>query len=165
MTDRQRNIVANAVSMGGLFVTAGLEPANVMTTHWGGLVQMWNREVFLLPVRKKRYTHELIEKNKCFVVNVPRENMNNVISACDHLSGKGINKFEKLNLTPVKAKNIPSVSVAECGLVFECKVIYATDMEKSKLDTIIARDMYINKEFHTLFFGEVINCYVQKKKV
>lgn len=164
MTDRQRNIACNALMMGGLFITAGKDPVNVMTTHWGGFTQMWNREVFVLPVRKRKFTHDLIDKNRCFVVNVPREDMNNVIAKCDRLSGKGINKFEELNLTPVPAKRLPTVTVGECGLIVECKVIYSMDMEKSKLDPIIAKDMYVNKESHTLFFGEIINTYIQKPK-
>lgn len=165
MTDRQRNISCNALMMGGLFITAGKDPAiNVMTTHWGGFTQMWNREVFVLPVRKRKYTHELIEKNKCFVVNVPRSDMNNVIAKCDRMSGKGIDKFEQLNLSAVPAKSLPTITVGECGLIIECKVIFTMEMEKAKLDPIIAKDMYVNKESHTLFFGEIINTYIQKPK-
>lgn len=163
MTEKQRNIAYNALMMGGLFVTAGKDPFNVMTTHWGGFAQMWNREVFVLPVRRKKLTHDLIDKNKCFVINVPRNDMNNVISQCDRLSGRNIDKFKELGLTPLPAKSLPTVAVEECGLILECKVIYTEDMEKSKLEPIIAKDMYINKETHTLFFGEIINSYVQKK--
>ena len=164
MTDRQRNIATNALIMGGLFITAGKDPVNVMTTHWGGFAQMWNREVFVLPVRKKKFTYELIEKNKSFVVNVPRSDMNNVIARCDSLSGKGIDKFKELGLTPVPAKSLSTMTVGECGLIIECKVIFSMDMEKSKLDPIIAKDMYINREYHNLFFGEIVNIYVQHPK-
>lgn len=162
MTERQISIAQNALEMSGLFITAGKEDTNVMTTHWGGFTQMWNRQVFVLPVRKKKYTHELIEKNKCFVINVPHLGLDDAIYECDHLIGRDIDKFTELGLTTRPAKSVPTVVVKECRLVIECKVIMKSEMDKKYLDKVIAQDMYINKETHTLFFGQVINCYMQK---
>ena len=74
-----------------------------------------------------------------------------------------IRKFKELGFEPVPAKQVKSVAIAECALHLECKVIYVCEMRESKLDPIIARDMYINREYHTLYFGEIVRCSVDKK--
>ena len=163
MTDRQRNLVLNAIKMGGVFITSGTgEKINIMNTRWGTLGRMWNRDVFVLPVRKKKLSHDLIDKNKCFVVNVPTSDMTAQLLRCSSLSGREVDKFKELGFAPVPAKQIKSVSIAECTLHLECKVIYVCEMRESKLDPIIAHDMYINREDHTLYFGEVFRCSVDK---
>ena len=97
MTDRQRNLVLNAIKMGGVFVTCGSgDKVNIMNTRWGTLGRMWNRDVFVLPVRKKKLSHDLIDKNKCFVVNVPTTDMNALLYKCSSMSGREIDKFKEL---------------------------------------------------------------------
>ena len=164
MTDRQRNLVLNAIKLGGVFVTCGVgDKINIMNTRWGTLGRMWNRDVFVLPVRRKKFSHDLIDKNKCFVVNVPMTDMNAQLYKCASMSGREVNKFKELGFEPVPAKQVKSVAIAECALHLECKVIYVCEMRESKLDPIIARDMYINREYHTLYFGEIVRCSVGKK--
>ncbi len=163
MTDRQRNILLNAVKLGGVFVTSGtLERANVMCTHWGTIGRMWNRDVFILPVRRKKLTNELIQKNMSFVLNVPLTDMTKLIQKCDTLSGDGIDKVSELGLTLSPSKLIKAPGIAECGMHFECKVIYTVEMGAGKLDPIIARDMYIGREFHTIFIGEILRSSIAK---
>lgn len=165
MTDKERNIVMNAIKMGGLFITCGKgEKINIMNTRWGTLGRMWNRDIFVLPVRKKKYSHELISKYKSFVVNIPTNEMSSEMLRCSNMSGKEYNKFKEFHFEPVPAKLVDSVAIAECPMKLECKVIYSADMQASKLNKTIAEDMYIGREYHTLFFGEIVSCTLNKHK-
>ena len=163
MTDRQRNMVLNAIKMGGVFISCGNgKKINIMDSDWGTLGRMWNRDVFILPVRKKKYSHELISKNKSFVVNIPTHDMANQLIRCSNMSGREINKFEVLGFNPEPAMRVNSVGISECIMQLECKVVYTSEMRESKLNPTIARDMYVNREYHTLFFGEIIRVGIKK---
>ena len=165
MTDRQRNIIINAIKMGGVFVSCGTgDKVNIMNTRWGTIGRMWNRDVFVLPVRKKKYSHELISKNMSFVVNIPTNEMSSQLLRCSNMSGREYDKFKEFGFVPVPAKIVKSVGIAECPVQLECKVVYAADMHASKLNPTIARDMYVGREYHTLFFGEIVCSSFDKPK-
>ena len=51
-----------ALRNSGLFVSCGKETPNLMSTHWGALGSFWNREVFVLPVREGKRSHEVIDR-------------------------------------------------------------------------------------------------------
>lgn len=164
MTDKQRNMVMNALKMGGLFVTCGSgEEINIMITRWGTIGRMWNRDVFVLPVRKKKYSHELISKYKSFVINIPTPDMMTTLQNCAKISGHDVDKFKEFGFDPVPAKLVHSIGIEQCAVQFECKVICTSEMRSSKVNSTIARDMYIGREYHTLFFGEIVRSSVEKK--
>ena len=101
MTDRQRTQLLKAIRQSGVFITCGQrDKTNIMSTHWGSLGTFWNRPVFILPVRKSKLSHALIDENGCFAISVPIKDMRNEIVICDHLSGYDVNKFESLHLHP-----------------------------------------------------------------
>jgi len=157
---KQRAALLSAVKTSGVFITAGQTTPNIMSSHWGTVGTLWNRDVFVLPIRKSKMTHAIIDETKSFAISVPIKDMRNQIFLCDHLSGFDANKFEKLHLHPARARKIPAYTVAECGLFFECKVIYwADDMSPSQVDPELMREMYDGKDFHTLYFGQIIDAY------
>ena len=44
---------------------------NLMTIGWGLIGIVWFKPIFLVAVRKTRYTHKLMEETGVFTVNVP----------------------------------------------------------------------------------------------
>lgn len=159
MTDKQKLTLMTAIRTSGIFVTSGLEKPNVMSTHWGTLGCMWNRDVFVLPVRASKLSHDLIGESKCFALSVPIKDMRNEIIQCDHLSGYFINKFEELHLHPRRAKRIPTYVLSECGLILECKVLFTADMTREQVDPQLRSEMYSCKDFHTTYFAEIVEVY------
>ena len=159
ISERQLQKLMTTMNTCGLFVTCGIEPHNVMSTHWGTLGTMWNRDVFVLHVRESKLSHEIIAKTGSFAVCMPIKDMRDEIVLCDHLSGFKTNKFDELHLHPKRARHIESYVLAECGLVLECRVILSADMTKEQLDPTLFGDMYAQKDFHTLYFGEILDCY------
>ena len=107
---------------------------------------------------------ELISKNMSFVVNIPTNEMSSQLLRCSNMSGREYDKFKEFGFVPVPAKIVKSVGIAECPVQLECKVVYAADMHASKLNPTIARDMYVGREYHTLFFGEIVRSSFDKPK-
>ena len=162
LTSEQRKTVMAALRNSGLFVSCGKETPNLMSTHWGALGSFWNREVFVLPVREGKRSHEVIEKVKSFAIRVPTADMRNEIVLCDHLSGYAVNKFEELHLHPKRARRIPAYVLGECGLILECKVLFASPSAGAYFDPDLKGEMYAAKDPHTMYFGEIVACYENK---
>lgn len=158
LTNEQRNKLLKALPS-GLFVSCGKEHPNVMTTHWGALGTFWHKQVFVLPVRTGKYSHEILRESRSFAVSVPTTDMHNEIVQCEHMSGYNVNKFDALHLRPKRAKKIPAYVLSECGLILECKVLFIADAEDAGIDEALRADMYDGKDYHTMFFGEVVECY------
>jgi flavin reductase (DIM6/NTAB) family NADH-FMN oxidoreductase RutF len=115
--------------------------------------------VFILPVRNSRYSHGIIEKSGTFTVSVPRKDLTDVIMRCSGLSGRDHDKFSELHLHPVKARTVDTYIVGDCGLHFECRVVYRAAMTGEALDPALNADVYNGKNYHTLFYGEVLAVY------
>ena len=159
ISERDLQKLMTTMNTCGLFVTCGIEPHNVMSTHWGSVGTMWNRDIFVLPVRGSKLSHTIISKTGEFAVCMPIKDMRDEIMLCDHLSGYRSNKFNELHLHPKRARLIEAYVLAECGLVLECRVVFSADMSKDQLDAGLFREMYEHKDFHTLFFAEILDCY------
>ena len=51
-------------------ITAGDEKGyNTMTASWGGIGELWNKDVCFIFIRPQRYTYEFVEKNDLFTVS------------------------------------------------------------------------------------------------
>ncbi|MCI9518012.1 MAG: hypothetical protein HFK08_01995 [Clostridia bacterium] len=159
ITEKQQQKLMNTMNTCGLFVTCGTKPHNVMSTHWGVIGTLWNKQVFVLPVRESKLSHEIIESTKSFAVCMPIKDMRDEIVLCDHLSGFKADKFAELRLHPKRARHIDSYVVGDCGYILECKVILSTNMSKANMSDELLKDMYFHKDFHTMYFGEIVDAY------
>lgn len=146
---------------GGLFLTAGKEKVNTMAIGWGGINVFWDKPVFLALVRKSRYTRELIEKTGQFTVSVPLErDLKRALNFCGTKSGRDLDKFKECNLTPLPGLKINTPVIGECPLHYECRVIYKHDMLPENMDPEINSEIYPNADYHTLYVGEIVACYL-----
>lgn len=154
--------VLEQLGSGGAFLTTLGEKPNTMTIGWGFIGRMWERPVFVVPVRHSRYTHELIEKNGEFTVSIPFGSLKKELAFCGGKSGRDVNKFKQMNLTPLKSKHLNTPVIEECDLHYECKVVFRQEMDGNMLYGEYDRKWYESKDYHTLYYGEILACYVKK---
>ncbi len=152
--------VENQLKSGGLFLTSKVDnKVNTMVIGWGGIVFFWEKPAFLVPVRKSRYTHELIEKSGEFTVSIPlNKNLKEAINFCGTNSGRDIDKLKECNLTALPGIKVDTPVIGECPLHYECKVIYKHELTPENLDPEINKKFYPN--YHTFFLGEIVACYL-----
>lgn len=161
ISDMNKSMLMSAMKNLGVFVSAGYEHPNVMVTHNGCCGTLWNKQVFILPVRREKFTSKILDECGSFAINVPCRDMRKELAECSKLSGFSVNKFDELHLCPKRAKAIKGVVLGNCGLIVECKVIAKIDpsaIEQSFFDTY-----YGEKTPHTLYFGEIVNSYILNK--
>ncbi|MGF7059606.1 flavin reductase family protein [Brassicibacter mesophilus] len=146
----------------GIFLTVknGNE-LNTMTIGWGSIGIMWNKPILMVPVRYSRYTYGLIDQSKDFTVSVPlKGDMVSELAYCGTKSGRNVDKLKQLGLTIVEAKKVNTPIIGECQLHFECKIVYKQAMDPKMLDSEIKDVNYANDNFHVLYYGEIVSCYL-----
>jgi len=144
----------------GVFLTVDGETPNTMTIGWASIGYMWRRPVFTVLVRPQRHTFEMIKKAGEFTVSVPTKNpLKKELAFAGTQSGRDVNKFEGHGLTAVPAQAVKAPIVGECGLHFECRILLTQDMTPDRMDAELVNGIYAPKDFHTMFFGEIIRCY------
>ena len=76
-----------------------------------------------ISIAKARYSHTLISESLEYVVNLPTTRIFEKVDRCGTISGRDVNKFAEVGLTPVPASEVSPPLIAECPVNLECKVI------------------------------------------
>ena len=132
---------------------------NLMTIGWGLIGIVWFKPIFLVAVRKTRYTHKLMEETGVFTVNVPSEDMRRACEVCGTLSGRDVDKFEKTGLTWRPGDHVKAPVVDGCPIVYECRVVYKDDVDLPRLTKEIVESAYPAGNIHTLYYGEILKVH------
>jgi len=143
----------------GAFLTVQAEAAlNTMTIGWGLIGFLWQRPVFMVPVRDSRHTFTLLEKARDFTVSVPSGDMQEALTFCGTRSGRDLDKLEacRLAVRPAQQTATPILDIP--GLHLECRLVYGMPLDRARLDTALL-PLYPQADFHTLYFGEIAACY------
>lgn len=94
---------------------------NIITLAWAGTINS-DPPMVSISVRKQRYSYELIKQKGQFVINLPTRNLTFATDFCGVKSGKNIDKFEEMKLTPERASKVDVPLIKECPVNLECVV-------------------------------------------
>lgn len=94
---------------------------NIITLAWAGTVNS-DPPMVSISIRKSRHSHELIKEKGEFVINLPNTKLAFATDYCGVKSGRDINKFEAMKLTPEKASIVSAPIIKECPVNLECVV-------------------------------------------
>jgi len=94
---------------------------NIITIAWTGIVNS-NPPMTYVSVRKSRHSHRLISESGEFVINVTTEALAFATDYCGVKSGRDVDKFKEMNLTPVPADIVSCPMIEESPVNLECRV-------------------------------------------
>jgi flavin reductase (DIM6/NTAB) family NADH-FMN oxidoreductase RutF len=140
-----------------LTVKAG-EALNTMTIGWATIGFAWKKPIMMVMVRNTRHTYSLIEKAADFTVSVPTGNMKKEIAFCGTKSGRDVDKFKECRLKTAASQKVGSPIIQISGIHFECRIVYKNAIDPTQL-TRDYDQIYPEKDYHTLYFGEIQACY------
>ena len=98
-----------------------LEKPNIITIAWIGIVNSTPPMTYI-SVRKSRYSHDLIAESGEFVINLTTEALTFATDYCGVRSGREVDKFTEMKLTPLAAGEVSCPMIAESPINLECKV-------------------------------------------
>ncbi len=171
------NTIMKELKKGVTITTQADGKANSMTISWGSVGIEWMRPIFVTYVRTGRYTHELLEKNGEFTVNIalPGSKVNKIKGYVGTKSGRDEDKLAALGLNLVDGEQVNVPAIAELPMTLECKVVYKQDQDLSKMPAEFVEKFYpqdvdssyhsANKDTHTMYFGEIVNAYILEEVV
>lgn len=135
---------------------------NVMTIGWATVGMVWGKPIMTVFVRPVRYTYELIERAKTFSVCVPSAGkLKDELIFCGSSSGRTVDKIKQSKLTAIKGQLKNTVIIEECKYFFECHIVQKNKLDPQVLDAGIIKDFYPNRDFHTVYYGEIKHSYAR----
>ena len=121
------------------------EKPNIVTVAWTGTICS-DPAMVSISVRPVRYSHDIIGETGEFVINLVTKDLTYATDYCGVRSGRDVDKFKEMNLTPLPSKMIDAVGIEESPVNIECKVV-----EVKKLGS------------HDMFIAEVVNVTVDDR--
>ncbi|MCU0822580.1 MAG: flavin reductase family protein, partial [Spirochaetes bacterium] len=126
-----------------------IEEPNILTVAWTGTV-CTEPAMTYISIRPERYSYDIIKKTKEFAINITTRRLAFAVDFCGVKSGRDINKFEALKLTPAPAQKIKAPIILESPVNIECRVteikpLGSHHMFLAKVLAINADKEYINK--------------------
>lgn len=118
--------------------------ANIITIAWSTPVSI-SPPMAAVSVAPERYSHQLIQETKEFVINVPTMDIVRETLLCGRITGRRYDKFEEARLTASPAQTVRPPIIKECVAYLECKL-----------------NRQITMGDHTLFVGDVLAAYVNE---
>jgi flavin reductase (DIM6/NTAB) family NADH-FMN oxidoreductase RutF len=143
----------------GAFLTVKSGDAlNTMTIGWATIGFVWRKPIFMVAVRDSRHTFGIIEKAMDYTVSIPSTDIQDTVKFCGTKSGRDVDKFKECNLHIMDSRKVNSPIINTPGLHFECKIVFKAPMDPKYLVPEYG-ELYPQKDYHTLYFGEILACY------
>ena len=146
------------IQEGAFLTVAARRQKNVMTIGWALVGILWQKSVIMVAVRNSRHTFGLMEEADSFTVSVSTKDMKKELEFCGTMSGRTVDKFKECKLATRKAKKVSSPVLDIPGYHYECRRLYKSALDPKMMDKEL-EDLYPKKDYHTLYFGEIVACY------
>lgn len=141
-------------------LTAGkVDNFNTMTVSWGGIGELWNKDVAFLFVRPQRYTYQFIENNDYFTLSFFGGEYKKELGICGSKSGRDIDKMEATGFTPISIDN--STGFKEAKITVYMKKLAYQDMKPDGFIDNSIMNNYANNDFHRIYVGEILKVVVE----
>lgn len=120
-------------------------------------------------IQPRWHTAKLIEETGDFTLNVPSEDMDDIVDYCGSVSGRDTDKFKEMNLTPVKSREVKSPIIGECFAHLECRVTGIFDPRLHSISGAgkkyyeshnIAQEYY-----HRYYMAEIVAIYADEDAI
>lgn len=127
---------------------------NTMTVSWGGVGELWGKDVVFVFVRPQRYTLEFMEKQDTFTLSFFDGAYKKELGICGAKSGRDTDKAAQTGLTPVSAGET-GVTFAQAQQVLVCKKVAFQDMKPEGFLDASIENWYPTKDYHRIYVGTI----------
>ena len=94
---------------------------NIITIAWAGTV-CTNPPMVSISVRPERYSYSILRETGEFVINLTTRDLVYATDYCGVKSGRDVDKFKELGLTPMTASAVKAPLIGESPVNLECRV-------------------------------------------
>lgn len=126
---------------------------NTMTISWGGVGELWGKDVVFAFIRPQRYTKEFMDKSDYFTVSFFDEQYKDALKICGTKSGRDCDKASIAGLTP--EFDGQSVYPSQARLVIKCRKIAVQKMDNTGFIDETIESNYKSGDYHYIYIGEI----------
>ncbi|MBQ3163785.1 MAG: flavin reductase family protein [Lachnospiraceae bacterium] len=108
--------------------------SDIVTVAWAGTI-CTNPPMVSISVRPERFSHHMLMETGEFVINLTTKELAFATDYCGVKSGRDVDKWKEMNLTPVMGNVVRVPYIAESPVNIECKVV--------KVEKLGSHDMFI----------------------
>ena len=146
-----------------LLLTSGSrEDYNMMTVAWGSIGCMWEKPFAQVVVRPQRHTRGYMDNSDTFTLCAFPEKFSDDLTIMGTISGADGDKLSKTNFTIRPSKRVAPPSYNEASLILECRKMYWQDMDPGGFLDQSTHDIYADKDYHRIYFGEILAAFHEK---
>lgn len=121
---------------------------NIITIAWTGITCSDPAQCYI-SVRPSRYSYDIIKNNGDFFINLVNEDLAQAADWCGVKSGRNVNKYEAMHLTPAHIDGMHAPYIAESPVCIACKVTQIIElgshhMFMSKIEGVLAHNKYMD---------------------
>ncbi len=127
---------------------------NIITLAWVGTVCS-DPPMVSISVRPERYSYKILKETGEFVINLTTRELAYATDYCGVKSGRDVDKFREMNLTPLPASEVKAPLIAESPVNLECRVtsvqpLGSHDMFLAEVVAVHADEKYMDekRKFH-----------------
>ena len=117
---------------------------------------MWGRDVVCVPVRKSRYSHDILENETAFTVYIPKTRRSDISMYFGTVSGRDEDKIKTAGFKTETSEFVDAPYIKEEGKVIHAKILYKIDMTEENM-TPEVKMWYPDPDLHTLYFAQIIS--------
>lgn len=118
---------------------------NIITIAWAGTICS-NPPMVSISVRPERHSYQMIKETGEFVINLTTKDLVYATDYCGVKSGRDVDKFKEMNLTPIQGDKVKAPLIAESPVNLECRVTEVIPLGS-----------------HDMFLAEVVSVHVDDK--
>ena len=119
---------------------------NVMTAAWTGTICS-DPPIVYVSVRKERYSHHMILETGEYVINLTTEKLAWATDFCGVRSGRDMDKFKEMKLTPVQGELEYAPMVAESPVSIECRVTNVMELGSHDMFMAEVTAVYVDEQY------------------
>ncbi|MDF2887555.1 MAG: flavin reductase domain protein FMN-binding protein [Lacrimispora sp.] len=121
------------------------EKPNIITIAWAGTICS-SPAMLSISIRRERYSHDIIKETGEFALNLVTVDLVRAADYCGVKSGRDVDKFADMKLTPCTLTNIKVPGIEESPVILSCKVTEIKPLGS-----------------HDLFLAEVVGVTVDRR--
>ncbi len=130
------------------------EKPNIITIGWTATINT-SPAMVSISIRPSRYSYQIIKDSGEFVINLTTKDLVYAADYCGVRSGRDVDKFRQLHLTPYESSVVSTPGIAESPVNIECKVkeikhLGSHDMFLAEVAGVHADEKYMDRKgkFH-----------------
>ena len=120
--------------------------SNIITIAWAGTV-CTNPPMVSISVRPSRHSHHMIMETREFVINLTTEELAFATDYCGVRSGRDVDKWKEMKLTPVKSDNVNAPCIGESPVNIECRVVRVEKLGSHDLFTAEVVAVHVDEAY------------------